>query len=115
MRFSGRKEFRFLNCENAKITETLYHRVEYTRDMVMQEVARLQRKYPNKEFRVLLPYDRPMSSSPFGSSDPIHLFTMADIYNESQFPDPEKRPLDPETYDRFWVYINKPIVLAGGC
>ena len=101
MRFSGMKESRLLDCKNAKIAKTLYHGAEYTRDMVMQEVARLQRRYPNKEFRVSLPYDQPMSNNPFGSSDPIHLFTMADIYDESQFPDPEERPLDPETYDRF--------------
>lgn len=113
MRFPGMKESRFLDCKNAKITETFYHGVEYTREMIMQEVARLQSLFPGKEFRVSVPYHRPMSGNRFGSADPINLYTLSDTYDGSQFPDDGS--LDPDTFDSFWVYINKPIVLAGGC
>ena len=50
MRIPGTKESRLLDCKNAKIAETLYHGANYTREMIMQEVAKLQRRYPNKEF-----------------------------------------------------------------
>ena len=113
MCFPGIKESRYLNCKNAKIAETLYHGAEYTREMIMNEVARLQRHYPGKEFRVSLPYLRPMSGNPFGSLDPIHLFLLLDQYDESQMPDDGS--LEPDTFDQFWVYISKPITLAGGC
>jgi len=108
------KESRLLECRNMKTTETLYHGADYTRDMIMQEVARLQRRFPGKEFQVALLYERPMSGDPFGSLDPILLFSRLDIYDEGQLPDNDE-PIDPETYDRFWVYIKEPQPLAGGC
>src|SRR5688572_3482222 len=103
MRFSGMKESRFLDCKNAKIAESHYHGAEYTREMIMEEVARLQRRYLGKEFRVSIPYHRPMSGNRFGSGDPIHLFSLLDIYDKSQMPVDEY--LEPETFDRFW-YIS---------
>ena len=115
MRFPGMKESRLLECRNAKTSETLYYGAEYTREMIMQEVARLQRRYPNKEFQVALLYEKPLSGDPFGSLDPILLFSKLDIYDEGQLPDMEDTPVDPETYDRFWVYITEPKILAGGC
>jgi len=87
MRIPGTKESRLLDCKNAKIAETLYHGANYTREMIMQEVVKLQRRYPGKEFRVSLPYHRPMSGNAFGSLDPIHLFSLLDHYDESQMPD----------------------------
>ena len=113
MRFPGMKESRFLDCKNAKIAESYYYGAEYNREMIMEEVARLQRRYPGKEFRVSIPYHRPMSGNRFGSADSAHLFSLLDHYDESNMPDDDS--LEPETFDRFWVYINKPIVLAGGC
>jgi hypothetical protein len=113
MRFPGMKESRLLDCKNAKIAETFYHGAEYTREMITQEVQRLQRRYPGKDFRVSIPYERPMSGERFGSSDTIRLFSLLDHYDESQMPDDGS--LEPDTFDRFWVYINKPIILAGGC
>src|SRR6266480_5740201 len=113
MRFLGMKESRFLDCKNVKVAESYYHGAEYTREIIMQEVARLQRLFPGKEFRVSIPYHRPMSGNSFGSADPIHLFSLLDHYDESQMPDDDS--LEPDTFNRFWVYINKPIVLAGGC
>ena len=113
MRFPGMKESRFLDCKNVKVAESYYHGAEYTREIIMQEVARLQRLFPGKEFRVSIPYIRPMSGNSFGSADPIHLFSLLDHYDESQMPDDDS--LEPDTFDRFWVYINKPIVLTGGC
>src|SRR5579864_7472728 len=115
MRFPGMKESRLLECRNAKTAETLYHGAEYTRDMIRKEVARLQRRYPGKQFQVALLYERPMSGDQFGSLDPVSLFSRLDIYDESEMPDIEDRPPDPETYDRFWVYISEPKILAGGC
>ena len=114
MRFPGMKESRLLDCRNAKVSETLYHGAEYTRDMIRQEVARLQRRYPGKIFQVALNYEKPMSGNDFGSLDPILLFSKLDFYDEGQLPDTDE-PIDPETYDRFWVYIREPKILAGGC
>ena len=113
MRFPGRKESRLLGCKNRKVTETLYHGAKYTRDMISQEVARLQRKFPGKEFQVALLYDKPMSGLSFGSVDPVFLYSILDTYDESQIPDIEHP--DPEDYDMFWVYISEPKAVAGGC
>ena len=115
MKFSGRKESRLVEGKNVKIAESYYFGADYTRDMIRQEVERLQRRYPEKQFQVAVLYEKPMSGNRFSSIDPVHLFTLLEHYDESQMPDPEDRPLDPETYDRFWVYINNPITLAGGC
>ena len=54
-----------------------------------------------------------MSGNAFGSLDPIYLFSLLDHYDESQMPDDGS--LEPDTFDRFWIYISKPIALAGGC
>src|SRR5277367_682757 len=101
MRFPGRKESRLLNCRNKKTTETLYYGAEYTRDMIEREVKRLQRIFPNKEFQVAILYDKAMSGQPFGSADPVLLYSLLDTYDESQIPDIEHA--DPEIYDMFWV------------
>ena len=50
MRIPGTRESRLLDCKNAKIAEILYHGANYTREMIMEEVAKLQKRYPNKEF-----------------------------------------------------------------
>ena len=113
MRFPGIKESRLLECRNLKVAESHYHRAEYTRDMIRQEVARLQRRYPSKQFQVALLYNSPKSGNRFSSLDPVHLFSLSDHYDESQMPDDIS--LDPVVYDRFWVYINDPIKLTGGC
>jgi hypothetical protein len=113
MRFPGTKEARHLGCKNKKVTEVLYHGAKYTRDMVEQEVARLQRRYPGKEFQVALLYDRPMSSQSFSSADPVLLYSLLDTYDESQIPDIEYP--DPTSYDMFWVYISEPKATVGGC
>ena len=63
MKFPGIKEFRMLDYKNAKIAESYYHGAEYTREMITHEVARLQRLFPGKEFRVSIPYTRPMSGT----------------------------------------------------
>ena len=115
MKFPGKKEARKIKGKNVEIAECYYHGGTYTRQMIEKEVARLQARYPNKVFRVSLLYEKPMSGNAFGSQDPISLFTLTDHYDESQMPDPENRPLDPETYERFWVYIHNPISLSGGC
>ena len=113
MKFPGIKESRMLDCKNAKIAESYYHGAEYTREMITHEIARLQRLFPSKEFRVSIPYTRPISGNRFGSSDSVHLYSLTDTYDDSQMPDDGS--LEPESFDRFWVYINKPIVLTGGC
>ncbi|RIA82362.1 hypothetical protein C1645_835484 [Glomus cerebriforme] len=113
MRFSGIKKSRILSCKNRKVTETLYHEAKYIRDMISQEVARLQRKFPGKEFQVALLYEKPMSHLPFGSADPILLYSILDTYDDSQIPDIEHP--DSDTYDVFWIYISEPKAITGGC
>ena len=100
MKFPGKREARKIKGKNVEIAECYYHGGTYTRQMIEKEVARLQARYPNKEFRVSLLYEKPMSGNKFGSQDPISLFTLSDHYYSSQMPDPEDRPLDPETYEK---------------
>src|ERR1043165_2970524 len=100
MRFLGMKESRLLDCKNAKITETYYHGAVYNREMIMQEVVRLQRLFSSKEFQVSIPYHKPMSGNQFGSADPISLYALSDTYDGSQFPDDGS--LDSNVFNSFW-------------
>jgi hypothetical protein len=83
------------------IHEAKYSGKQFTRGDINHEIGKLVARFPHKRFQVLLPYESWREGNWFSSDTPISLFSLADYYDESQFPD----ECNPEIYSKFLVYI----------
>jgi hypothetical protein len=95
------------------IVEIKFTGHNFSRRRINHEIEMLRARLPNKRIQVLLPYENWKPGSWFEDGQEISLFSLLDHYDESQFP--EEGGGDPESYDRFIVYMTDPVALAGGC
>ena len=84
----------------------------FSRRRIAHEIERIQARIPNKRMQVLLPYETWKPGAWFTNGEDISLFSLLDHYDESCIPDWGG---DPETYNRFIIYMRDPPALSGGC
>src|SRR5688572_940597 len=94
------------------IVEIKFTGRNFSRKRINHEIEKLRTRIPNKKLQVLLPYEQWKPGSWFGDGEDISLFSLLDHYDESQLPEGGG---DPETYNRFIIYMMDPPALSGGC
>lgn len=94
------------------ITEIKYSGRGYSRRYVSKIDQELKTRFPNKHFQIILPYETWKPGSWTYNYEDASLFSLLDHYDESCIP-PDGG--DPESFNRFIIYVKDPPALSGGC